>query len=118
MEKKLGQSLKRCRMHFNFTQEEIAKKLGILQQSYYKYESDRAVPSANIIIKLAIAYNVSTDYLLGLTNNPKPLNRSEGSGCEQPTDSDTELIQALISTQESLNLALQKLGVKPNNFEF
>ena len=116
MEKTLGQSLKRCRMHFKFTQEEIAKKLGILQQSYYKYESDKAVPSANVIIKLAIAYNVSADYLLGFTDAPNQLNLSECSDHKQSTDSDTGLIETLINTQKNLNLALKKLGVNPNDF--
>ena len=107
----IGESLKRFRKEFNLTRNAVAEVLGIKPQSYI-YEVKDVTPSAQVILDLAKHYNVSTDYLLGLTNNPKPLNRSEGSGCEQPTDSDTELIQALINTQESLNLALQKLGVK------
>ena len=107
----IGESLKRFRKEFKLTRNAVAEVLGIKPQSYI-YEVKDVTPSAQVILDLAKHYNVSTDYLLGLTNNPKPLNRSEGSGCEQPTDSDTELIQALINTQESLNLALQKLGVK------
>lgn len=56
------------------TQTEIAKYLGMKQPQYYRYENGlRDVPS-DILIKLADFYNVSTDYILGRTNNPE-LNR-------------------------------------------
>lgn len=53
------------------TQTEIAKYLGMKQPQYYRYENGlRDVPS-DILIKLADFYDVSTDYILGRTNNPK-----------------------------------------------
>ena len=68
----IGESFKRFRKEFNLTQSNVAEKLGILQQSYYKYETDKVKPSAEIIIDLANAYDVSTDYLLGRSDNPRP----------------------------------------------
>lgn len=56
------------------TQTEIANYLGMKQPQYYRYENgSRDIPS-DILIKLADFYDVSTDYILGRTNNPK-LNR-------------------------------------------
>lgn len=53
------------------TQTEIANYLGMKQPQYYRYENGlRDIPS-DILIKLADYYNVSTDYILGRTNNPK-----------------------------------------------
>lgn len=53
------------------TQTEIANFLGMKQPQYYRYENGlRDIPS-DILIKLADYYNVSTDYILGRTNNPK-----------------------------------------------
>ena len=53
------------------TQNDIAKYLGMKQPQYYRYENGlRDVPS-DILIALAKLYNTSTDYILGLTDNPK-----------------------------------------------
>ncbi len=53
------------------TQTEIANYLGMKQPQYYRYENGlRDIPS-DILIKLADFYDVSTDYILGRTNNPK-----------------------------------------------
>lgn len=73
----IGESFKRFRKEFNLTQSNVADKLGILQQSYYKYETDKVKPSAEIILDLANAYDVSADYLLGRSDEPRPLKIDE-----------------------------------------
>ena len=65
----INESLRRFRKDFKLTQDEVAKVLGTSKQAYYRYEKD-VIPSAEIIKKIAIAFKVSTDYLLGLTNIP------------------------------------------------
>lgn len=56
-------------------QHEIAKYLGISQTGYSKYEvGTNDVPTA-VLIALAKYYKVSTDYILGLTDNPIPPKR-------------------------------------------
>ena len=67
---KIGQYLKRFREAFNLQQNKVAESIGILPQLYLKYEKDKSVPSASVIINLANAYNVSADYLLGRTDTP------------------------------------------------
>lgn len=55
------------------TQSQIAKLLVITQQQYSLYEKGyRDIPTA-MLITLADFYNVSTDYILGRTDNPKLL---------------------------------------------
>lgn len=50
------------------TQAEIAKTLNCSQQVYSNYElGQRDIPT-DILIKLSLFYNVSTDYLLNLTD--------------------------------------------------
>ena len=52
-------------------QRQVAEFLNCSQQVYSNYElGQRDIPT-DILIKLADFYSVSTDYLLGLTNNPK-----------------------------------------------
>lgn len=54
------------------TQEEIAKVIGTTFQYYSAYERGvRDIPFSRII-KLAQYYNVTIDYIAGLTNDPKP----------------------------------------------
>ena len=52
-------------------QEDIAKMLDMKQSQYSRYERGiRDIPT-DILIILAKFYNTTTDYILGLTNNPK-----------------------------------------------
>lgn len=56
------------------TQQQIADYLGIKRQMYRRYEMGEVDIPVRHLIKLSILYNVSADYLLGLTNKPdKPL---------------------------------------------
>lgn len=52
------------------TQKQIAKLLGISQQSYSAYENGVSQPPRDALIKLAEYYQVSTDYLLDRTSSP------------------------------------------------
>ncbi len=52
------------------TQNELAKYLEMKQPQYYRYENGlRDIPT-DVLIKLSKFYNVSVDYILGLTDNP------------------------------------------------
>jgi transcriptional regulator with XRE-family HTH domain len=52
-------------------QRELACYLNCSQQVYSNYElGQRDIPT-DILIKLSKLYNVSIDYILGVTNNPK-----------------------------------------------
>ena len=59
--------IKELREDNDKTQKEIAKILNCSQQVYSNYElGQRDIPT-DILIKLAAYYNVSVDYILGLT---------------------------------------------------
>ena len=47
----------------------ITTYLNIKPQTYYSYESGKAVPSVDRLIKLSDFYSVSIDYLLGRSDN-------------------------------------------------
>lgn len=65
------QRIRDLREDKDINQTEIAKYLGMSQTGYSKYETgEHDIPTA-ILIKLADFYDVSVDYLLGRTNNPK-----------------------------------------------
>lgn len=55
----------------DMNQTQVAKMLGMSQTGYSKYETgENDLPTA-ILIKLADFYNVSIDYLLDRTDEPK-----------------------------------------------
>ncbi len=57
----------------DLSQAQIAAVIHTTQQQYSKIETGKADISGEKLILLARYYNVSTDYLLGLTKDPKPL---------------------------------------------
>lgn len=64
----LGTRLKELRSKLNLSQVYVSKKLGIGQTTYAAYEIGRSQPGNEMLVKLAIYYEVSTDYLLGKTD--------------------------------------------------
>lgn len=57
----------------DLTQKQVAEYLMCDQSLYSKYErGERDIP-LRLLIKLAQFYNTSIDYLVDLTDNPKPL---------------------------------------------
>lgn len=55
----------------DLTQKELAQALNCSQQVYSNYElGQRDIPTS-ILIALAEFYSTTTDYILGLTDNPK-----------------------------------------------
>ena len=66
----LPDSLKRFRQKFQLTQKNVANALGVRESSYQRYEHGKVVPSVNVMIKLSNIYNVSVDYLVGLSDVP------------------------------------------------
>jgi transcriptional regulator with XRE-family HTH domain len=65
-----SERLKQLRIEHKITQKSIANHLDIREQAYQKYEYGMREPNHAITIKLADYFNVSTDYLLGRTDNP------------------------------------------------
>lgn len=58
----------------NITQAEISRYLGIKQQQYARYEKGINIMPVTYLPKICIYLEVSADYILGLTDEEKPLN--------------------------------------------
>jgi len=65
-----SEKIKQLRKAKGVTQKAVAEQIGILEQSYQKYEYGKHEPNHEITVKLADYFDVSTDYLLGRTDNP------------------------------------------------
>ena len=68
----LFQRLRDLREDRDLRQEDVAEILGISQTVYSRYERGFQVIPVIYLLKLADYYKVSTDYILGRTNNSKP----------------------------------------------
>lgn len=69
------QRLEDLRIDNDKTQAEIAEYLGCQREVYRRYEKGTRQIPVDFLIRLAAFYDVSTDYLLGLTNRKTPYPR-------------------------------------------
>ncbi|MCM1228339.1 MAG: helix-turn-helix domain-containing protein [Clostridium sp.] len=69
--------LKQLRKNRGFNSaQDFCNAVGISINTYQNYESGKRIPTAEILIKLADFYGVTTDYLLGRdVGEPKPLDK-------------------------------------------
>ena len=72
----LGKKIRQLRFKANFTQEQLADRLGISAQSVSKWENGAAMPDITALPLIAEIFGVSIDDLFDLTNEQR-LNRIE-----------------------------------------
>lgn len=73
----LLERLKTLREDNDLLQKQVADKLKIPERTYGNYELGvRRIP-LELLVALALFYNTSTDYLLGLTNEKTPYKRAK-----------------------------------------
>ncbi len=72
--KRMGLRIRELRKQINLSQEALAERLEMKRTNIANYEAGRVVPPGNIILQLAEIFEVTTDYLLGRSNNPKEKN--------------------------------------------
>ena len=64
----LPERLKRLRQSMHLSQEQLARLLGVDRSTISSYESDVRQPPLDTLSRIADVFGVSTDYLLGRTN--------------------------------------------------
>lgn len=87
--------LKKLRQGFKLTQEQVGKELGFSRQRYNFYETGNREPDNETLVKLADFFSVSTDYLLGNSDDPTPPNQKK-EGLPQSTG---EAIRHIVETR-------------------
>ena len=68
----IGERLYELRKNADLTQDALSSILNINKHSISSYERNKSEPSDEIKILIANYFEVSVDYLLGLTDNPHP----------------------------------------------
>lgn len=71
----IGNQIKRLRKEKDLLQKELAKELGLTQQTISLYESNKREPDSEILYKIASYFGVSVDYLLGISSERTPADK-------------------------------------------
>ena len=85
----IGERLKALRKERGYSQEDVAKMLGIGRTTYLKYESGENKPSRKLK-ELASLFGVTTDYLLGRDTSAAPAPAEPHSGLTAREERDIE----------------------------
>lgn len=97
----MGERLKQLRKARNLSQAQVASYLDINRATISSYENNVAVPSVDILSKLAVLYRTTTDYILGLDNRTcivlDGLTESQQAAV-------TKITETILSEFKSLNL--------------
>ena len=61
--------IKDLREDNDLTKQELADKLDISERTLTRYETGESEPTISVLIKMSLIFNVSLDYIVGLSNN-------------------------------------------------
>jgi transcriptional regulator with XRE-family HTH domain len=68
-----GQRLASLRKERGYSTREFAKAIGIAHSSLFRFETGAQLPNLSIMLDIAAFFNVSLDYLAGLTDRREAL---------------------------------------------
>ena len=91
-----GEKLKDLRKSQGLNQKQVAEKLGITSATVSAYELGKKYPSLDILIKICTIFDVSSDFLLGLSDSMKLLK-------SDLTDNQMKILRQLIRELEAKN---------------
>ena len=101
----IGIIIKELRRETGCTQDRLAEVLGVTQDSISLWENDKRIPDASYIVTMAKFFDVSTDYLLGLSGDYKRVAVGEDYAQEFVKQEEIQLIR------DYRNLSEEKKGL-------
>ena len=69
LKKRIGNAARRARVSLGYTQEDAAEEIGVTVEYYARIERGTSLPSLRKFLRIAFAFGLSTDQMLGLTEN-------------------------------------------------
>ena len=64
----IGKILRELRIELKLSQRELGKRLGVCNQTISFWESGQREPDLDALVKISKFFEVSTDYLLGVSD--------------------------------------------------
>lgn len=80
----IGQRIKQLRVEHNLTQEEFGKLFGIVKSTISMYENDKSIPDDDMKKKIAEKFDVSLDWLMGVSDIRNPADKIADSLSDDP----------------------------------
>lgn len=105
----IGKKLKELRLSRQMTQEELGKVLGVTTSMIGMYETGARNPSYTVLKKIAEYFNVTTDYLLGCSENPQ---RNIVGGNNDIIDNSVIIGDRIRFFRQNKKLTLKELSLK------
>ena len=109
-----GEILRNLRLGVNASQDDLAKYLGIKRQTYGAYERGVSMPDLTSLRKIALRFNVSADYLLGLSE----YQTAENDAMSKTIPLSDEALDFVKSCPAALQPTLDSFLSDPNLEEF
>ena len=100
--KSFGKKLKELRRANNLSQEEVAYVLEVAPGTVLRYESQKMVPTEEIIYKTCRFFKISADYMLGLSEIKK--SNKEIITNYEDTARKAEICEIIMDTLQELEL--------------
>lgn len=117
MKNELSVLLKELRKAKGQSQETVSKFLGITNSAYSNYEQGTRQPDYDTLKKIAIYFNVTTDYLLGLKNKDgTKTNNFEEQPIQLSARSKDNKVKQFTLTQKELEEIIAN-AIKINNLK-
>lgn len=91
-----GENLKQLRKSRELTQKDFGAKVGLSKAVVSKYENGMGYPSFDVLVRIALYFGVTTDYLLGVA-------RGKTVDVSELTDSQIAAIHQLIAEFKNAN---------------
>ena len=107
MYKEIGERIKHLRISKKLTQDEVAHALNVKRETVTRWETGARDIKTEIAILLSKYFNVSADYLLGLTENTST-NISE-IGISNKTGFSTSTVENILDLPIKLKIILDKI---------
>lgn len=90
----------------NMSQTQLAKKIGTSNVTICRYLTGERVPRLDVVTKIADVFNVSLDYLLGLSNDENIQNSNEN-----PDLNIDMIIKSLYSLDDNSHLSKNQIDL-------
>jgi len=103
----LGDRFKALRESKGYTYQHLAELLGLSTMQIWRYEAGKSDATGDVLSRMARVFDVSVDYLLGLTDVPNPPGLSETVLTEKERD-------VLAAMRQGQSLEAIKLIVSEN----
>lgn len=95
-----GDRLKEIRRDHNDTQETLASKLGVSTPTVSKWEQGESDPNVKTLLKICRMYNVSSDFLLGLSDDDPLITKRRRSALSEKSRETLRQFEAFLLHQE------------------